>query len=144
MGDYATYTDVYTRLPRLSSVSSLTTTEIGDFIDEVEGEINSGLRFCGYTVPITNVGDITMLKRFVAEKAAAMSYHAAFIDEQSPAIVIRYEEDYTAFMLRVRECKLALATTATSNTSTISAGYISFRSDMRYADDDEENNNDGD
>lgn len=144
MGDYATYTDVYARAPRLASISSLTTAEIDEFIDQVEQEINSGLRYCGYTVPITNANDVTMLKRFVAEKASAMSYHAAVIDETSPAWVIKYEEDYTAFMLRVRECKLALASTPTSATSSISAGYFSLRSDMRFADDGEENTSDGD
>lgn len=138
MGSYATYTDVYTKLPRLSSVASLTTTEIEDFIEEVEAEINSGLRYCGYTVPISNANDITMLRRFVAEKAAAMSYHAAFIDEASPDIVKRYEEDYTAFMLRLRECKLALESTVATDASTLTVGYLQMHSDMRFADDSEE------
>lgn len=143
MGDYAVYTDIYTKLPRLSSVASLTTTEIEEFIDEIEAEINSGLRYCGYTVPITNASDITMLKRFVSEKAAAVSFHAAFIDETSPDIVKSYEADYTAFMLRLRECKLMLASTVSGNASTLTTGVLTLRSDMRFADDNEENNNDG-
>jgi hypothetical protein len=143
MGDYATNADVYTRAPRLSSISSLTTTEIDNFIEQVEAEINSGLRYCGYTVPVTNTSDVAMLKRFVAEKSAAMSYHAAVIDETSPAWVVKYEEDYTAFLLRVRECKLALASTQTSTTGGISAGYFTLHSDMRFADNNEENTSDG-
>lgn len=138
MGSYATYTDVYTKLPRLSSVATLTTTEIEGFISEVEAEINSGLRYCGYTTPISNANDIVMLRRFVAEKAAAMSYHAAFIDEASPDIVKRYEEDYTAFMLRLRECKLALESTVATDASTLTVGYLQMHSDMRFADDSEE------
>lgn len=138
MGSYATYTDVYTKLPRLSSVASLTTTEIEEFIAQVEAEINTGLRYCGYTTPISNANDITMLRRFVSEKAAAMSYHAAFIDEVSPDIVKQYEADYTAFILRVRECKLALESTVSTNASTLTFGYLQMHSDMRFADDGED------
>lgn len=143
MGSYATYTNVYTKSPRLSTVASLTTAEIEESIAEVESEINTGLRHCGYTTPISNANDIVMLRRFVAEKAAAMSYHEAFLDETAPNYITTYEADYTAFMLRVRECKFTLESTVSGNASTLTTGVLTLRSDMRFADDNEENDNDG-
>lgn len=106
---YAAVADVQTLLNTASGTgltigesSVPTTTQVEGFLDQVAAEINSVLAGIGYTVPVTGTNDIYMLKRFVSQKAAAMTFHAGFGGlGETPARVKRWEAEYDTFLKRL-------------------------------------------
>lgn len=108
---YAAVTDVQTLLNlnsgsgvTIGSASVPTTTQVEGFLDQVAAEINSVLVGIGYTVPVTGANDIFMLKRFVSQKAAAMTYHAGYGGfTEPPARVTQWEEEYDNFLIRLMD-----------------------------------------
>ncbi|MFA5608407.1 MAG: hypothetical protein WDA07_14760 [Leucobacter sp.] len=110
---YATTADVQS-LVRSKSGAGVTigpttepsATEVEGWLDQVSAEIDGILRSQGYeAAPATGANDLLLLKRYVAEKAAAMTWHAyygAVAGDVVPARVKRWEEDYREFVARLR------------------------------------------
>jgi len=88
----------------LSTTSKPTLAQAEGLIDQVAAEVNSVLKAQGYGVPVTGTNDIYMLKRYVSQKAAAMTYHAAYGGfGDAPARVVQWEEEYDAFITRLTD-----------------------------------------
>ncbi len=111
MGNYAAVSDIVSRLqawPGLATFDGTTTptdTEVGEFINQVEGEVDGVLSAEGYpTVPATAASDVNLLKRYVADEVAAMVWGVKYQDAEAstPFAVKRWHEMYTAFLNRLR------------------------------------------
>lgn len=106
---YATVANVQTLLDSDSGsgitigvASTPTTTEVEGFLDQIAAEVNSVLVSNGYTVPVTGTNDLFLVKRYVSQKAAAMTYHAGYGGfGDVPARVLRWEAEYDAFIERL-------------------------------------------
>lgn len=123
---YATADDVQARLDldsgtgiALSANSVPPLAQVEDFVAQVSAEINGVLRAQGYgSVPATGANDLLLLRRYVSEKAAAMTYHAGYGGfGDVPARVARWEEDYADFLLRLRKGQQQLIDQAPSSTA---------------------------
>jgi len=108
---YAAATDVQMLLETvsgtgltLSTASKPTLAQAEGFIDQVAAEVNAVLKAAGYSVPVTGPNDLYMLKRYVSQKAAAMTYHAAYGGfGDVPARVQQWEDEYAAFLARIAD-----------------------------------------
>ena len=106
---YATATDLQIYLNNLggmaitlgqSSAPTLTQTE--GFLDQVAAEVNAVLVATGYgTVPASGTNDVLFLRRYVAQKAAAMVYHAGLQFDVTPEKVKRWEQEYDQLLERL-------------------------------------------
>lgn len=109
---YATAADVQALLgPKsgigatFSTTSTPTLAQVEGWLDATAAEVDGILRARGYaTIPATGDTDKLTIGKHVAEKAAASTYHAGWGGfEDTPARVKRWEEDYTAFVSRLRK-----------------------------------------
>lgn len=106
---YAAVADVQTLLNTASgtgltigAASVPTTTQVEGFLDQVAADVNAALAAIGYAVPVTGTNDLYLLKRYVSQKAAAMTFHAAYGGlSEVPARVKTWEEEYAAFLDRL-------------------------------------------
>jgi len=90
-----------------------TTTQVEGFIDQVAAEVDSVLTGAGYTVPVTGTNDIAMLKRYVAQKAAAKTYDAGYGGfSDAPHRILEWEEEYKTFLSRLIDRSMRLVDTA--------------------------------
>ncbi|MFA7386080.1 MAG: hypothetical protein WCZ87_00310 [Thiohalobacteraceae bacterium] len=110
---YATVADVQALLRSASGAgvtigpdSVPTQDDVENWLDQVSAEIDGVLHAQGYeTVPATGARDVQVLKRYTAEKSAAITWHAhygAVPSDHIPARVKRWEEDYRDFLARLR------------------------------------------
>lgn len=106
---YCTVADVQALLSTASGtgitidVASVPTeTQVEQFIDQIAAEIDSVLVSIGYTVPVTGTNDITMLKRYVAQKSAAKTFDAGYGGlGDAPHRILEWEEEYKTFLERL-------------------------------------------
>jgi hypothetical protein len=78
-----------------------TTTQVEGFLDQIAAEIDSTLIGLGYSVPVTGSTDIFLIKRYLAQKVAAMTYNAAFTMDEPPSKVKGWEDEYDTFLQRL-------------------------------------------
>lgn len=78
-----------------------TTSQVESFLDQVAAEINSVLLGQGYSVPVTGTSDVYLVKRFLVQKVAAMTWGAGFMSDEKPAKVRDWEAEYQAFIDRI-------------------------------------------
>lgn len=117
---YAAVADVQALLPSASSTgitisgtSSPSTTQVEGFLDQVAAEINSVLVQIGYSVPVTGSNDIYMIKRFLSQKVAAMSFHAGYgVLSDPPSRITQWEKEYDTFIQRLIDRKQRLVDSA--------------------------------
>lgn len=114
---YAAVSDVQALINALSgtgltigTTSVPTTAQVEGFLDQVAAEVDGMLRGAGYgTVPATGTSDVLMIRRHVAQKAAAMTYHAGFGGfGETPARVEQWEKEYADFLKRLGEKSIRL------------------------------------
>jgi hypothetical protein len=107
---YATVADVQALLNTASgtgitigTASVPTTSQVEGFLDQTAAEVDSILRARGYgTVPADGANDILMIRRFVAEKAAAETWLAGYGGFDEPtARVKEWLKDYDDFLKRL-------------------------------------------
>lgn len=108
---YAEASDVQALLESVSGIgmtfSSSTKpslSQVEGWLDDVAAEVDGILRAKGYaTIPATGDTDKRMIGMHVAEKAAVATYHAGWGGFQdTPARVEQWDEDYKAFIARLR------------------------------------------
>ncbi len=93
----------------LSATSVPTVTQAESFIDQIASEVDGILRASGYTVPLTGASDKRIVGRYVAQKAAAMVYHAGYGGfGDTPARVKQWEDEYAEFVKRLINRQQAL------------------------------------
>jgi len=106
---YATATDLQIYLNNLGGMaitlgagSAPTLTQAEGFLDQVAAEVNAVLVATGYgTVPASGTNDVLFLRRYVAQKAAAMVYHAGLQFDVTPEKVKRWEQEYDQLLERL-------------------------------------------
>jgi hypothetical protein len=106
---YATAADLQIYLNNLGGMvitlgtgSAPTTAQAEGFLDQVAAEINAVLTATGYgTVPASGANDLLFLRRYVAQKAAAMVYHAGMQFDVTPEKVKRWEQEYDQLLERL-------------------------------------------
>lgn len=88
-----------------NATSVPTLAQVEGWLDAVAAEVDGILRARGYpTIPATGTTDQLMIGAHVAGKAAARAYHAGWGGfGDTPARVKQWEEDYTAFLNRLRK-----------------------------------------
>jgi hypothetical protein len=114
---YAAVADVQAHLGNLGvpggftigSGTTPTTTTVEGWLDSIAGEIDAILTARGYgTVPATGTSDKAMIKRYLAQKVAAMVYHAQAVFDVTPEMIKTWEEEYKGFLERLTEKKQGL------------------------------------
>jgi hypothetical protein len=109
---YATVANVQAHLGNLGvpggfsigAGSTPTTTTVEGWLDAIAGELDGLLTARGYgTVPVTGTSDLAMLNRYVAQKVAAMVYHAQAVFDVTPEMVKTWEEEYKDFLKRLTD-----------------------------------------
>lgn len=103
---YTLASDVAVRLKsfRLDNFGVLETEDIERFIEEIEGEVNGILRALAYPqVPAVDDGDIALLRRYVADKVACMTYSFLVVGQDLPEGVRNWCSDYKDFLNRLRK-----------------------------------------
>lgn len=79
-----------------------TTAQVEGFLDQVAAEINSVLAGIGYSVPVSGTNDIYLLKRYVSQKTAAMTFHAGYGGLSNPPDRVKtWETEYAEFLQRL-------------------------------------------
>jgi len=103
-----------------------TTTQVEGFLDQVAAEIDATLIGLGYSVPVTGSTDILLIRRYLAQKVAAMSWNAGFMADEKPAKIKDWEKEYDTFIQRLIDKKQRLVNaSARSGVGTIlAARYI--------------------
>jgi hypothetical protein len=95
--------------PPIVAASTPTLSECEGWLDQVAAEINGVLRGCGYsTVPATGSNDVLLIRRYLAQKVAAMVWVAGFMSDELPAKVKEWIKDYDLFIKRLTEKDLRL------------------------------------
>lgn len=122
---YATVTDVQAMVPELTlgATSTPTSDQVTTQIARIEAEINGVLRAIGYTtIPVTDSDDSALLAGHVTQKVAAWVYMVAFRGDDEPYKVKRWNDDYTAFLNRLRKGEQQLA--SADNTPGVRGGTV--------------------
>jgi len=101
----------------ISGTSTPTTTEVEGFLDQVAAEVDGVLKAAGYgTVPASGTTDKLMIRRFVAMKAAALTWYAGYGGfDEVPSRVAQWEKDYEAFLMRLQKKTIRLSDQAPSS-----------------------------
>lgn len=108
MGTYAVIADVEALLKRtgrtpFTGSTNPTDDQVNELIEDIEAEINGVLTAQGYTtVPATASSDIKLLKRYNSEKVAAAVWGIIYAEDDFPAHVKAWRDDYAAFLSRLR------------------------------------------
>lgn len=108
MGTYAVIADVEALLKRtgrtpFSVSTNPTIDQVNELIEDIEAEINGVLTAQGYTtVPASSSSDIKLLKRYNSEKVAAAVWGIIYAEDDFPAHVKAWRDDYAAFLSRLR------------------------------------------
>lgn len=93
----------------LSGGSTPTLAQAEGWLDQVAAEIDGVLKSQGYsTVPATGTSDVLMIGRHVAQKAAAIVYHAWAMYDETPDKIGQWEEEYQQFLDRLLDKKIRL------------------------------------
>lgn len=106
MTSYADTDNVQALIPEftITSSSKPNLTEVGEFITQVEGEINGILTAQGYeSVPATGTNDVAMLQGYTSRKVAALTWLAAYPTTEPPWKVKDWAEYYRDFLKRLRD-----------------------------------------
>jgi ABC-type transport system substrate-binding protein len=107
---YAAVADVQATLGNIGAPGGFTigsgttpnTTTVEGWLDQVAGEIDAILTARGYgTVPATGTSDMAMIKRYLAQKVAAMVYHSHAVFDVTPEMVKTWETEYSQFCDRL-------------------------------------------
>ena len=86
-----------------------TSTDVGEWLDQLSAEIDGILTANGYgTVPATGTSDVNMLKRYVAQKAAAMVFHAGFMWDDTPDKIGQWEKEWDTLLERLIDRSMRL------------------------------------
>lgn len=138
---YADVADVQALISTISNVgvtidgaSTPSETAVASWLDQVAAEINGVLAALGYTIiPATGVNDVLLLRRYNAEKVAAMTIHAAYgFPQEPPARVVRWEKDYADFLNRLRQGQQALVDQALTSAGGLVIGSIGLQRDETW------------
>lgn len=79
-----------------------TTSQVEGFLDQVAAEVDGILAGQGYgTIPASGTNDVLMLRRYIAQKVAAMVWMAGFMSDDLPGKVQRWLDEYDAFIARM-------------------------------------------
>lgn len=79
-----------------------TITNVETWLDQLAAEVDGILTGVGYgTVPATGTNDKLMIGRYVAQKGAAMAYHAGYMFDDTPDKVKQWESEWDTFLDRL-------------------------------------------
>lgn len=86
----------------LGAGTTPTLTQVSGWLDQLAAEVDAVLTGLGYgTVPADGANDILMIGRYVAQKGAAMAYHAGYMFDDTPDKVKLWEDEWTTFLDRL-------------------------------------------
>lgn len=113
----------------LGVASTPTLAQVETWLDQLAAEVDSILTGLGYgTVPASGTTDKLLIGRFVAQKAAAMSYRGGFQFDDIPDKVKQWDDEWDQFLTRLIDKKLGL----TDQSTTTRVGVIQAQ---RYIED---------
>lgn len=93
----------------LGVASTPTAAQVSGWLDALAAEVDSILTSVGYgTVPATGTNDVLLIGRYVAQKGAAMSYHAGYMFDDTPDKVKQWETEWDTFLERLMDKKQRL------------------------------------
>lgn len=100
---YCTVKDVEDLIgSKFSPDSRPTREEVDILVENVSGELDGVAQAAGYTVPITGAAAIKLLRLYNTYGAAVPAWHAMIIADDAPARVTFWQEQYNAFIGRLR------------------------------------------
>jgi hypothetical protein len=110
---YATVADITTLLDTVNITIDANTNptqlEVEEFIAQFESEINGVLSSQGYTyVPAVGLDDISLLKRYVAERTAVKVWEIVFVSIEYPEKIRNWLQGYNGFISRLRKAEQLL------------------------------------
>jgi len=76
--------------------------EVQSAIDTVAAELDGVAQAAGYSVPVTGAAGVALLKRYNIFGAAVSAWHTGIVQDDEPARVTYWNEQYTAFIGRLR------------------------------------------
>lgn len=126
---YADVDDVQALINMLGSPTTLTigagtvptTTQVEGWLDQVAADIDGVLSDLGYDeVESGDTKDVLRIKRYVAQKVAAIVFHAGFMFDELPDKVGAWSEEYDTFIQRL----ISKETGLISQTSRRSPGVV--------------------
>lgn len=93
----------------LGAGTTPTLAQVEGWLDQLAAEVDSILVARGYsTVPASGTNDVLMIGRYVAQKAAALAYHAGYMFDDTPDKVKLWETEWADFLKALEDGKRRL------------------------------------
>jgi hypothetical protein len=106
---YCTVADVERLMGTKFTIDSRpSTADVDEAIDGVSADLDGAAQASGYTVPVTGVQAVALMKRYNRYGAACTAWHTGYVSDTLPPRVEHWCSTYRDFLKALREGKVQL------------------------------------